>query len=105
MKHYKVVIVSDAKEDLRRTLDYLRNTKQSKQAAKNVKDDFVDTGKTLSVVAGSLKLCDNPKLAERGMRRINFKKHNFFMLYYLKGDIAVVTNIFHGMEDYENKVW
>lgn len=103
MKRYKVVIVSDAKEDLRRALNYLSNTKQSKQAAKNVKDDFVDTGKTLSVVAGSLKLCDNPKFAERGLRRINFKKHNYFMLYYIEDNTAVVTNIFHGMEDYENK--
>lgn len=104
MKRYKVVIVSDAKEDLRRALDYLCNTKQSKQAAKNVKDDFVETGKTLSILAGSLKLCDNPKLAERGLRRINFKKHNYFMLYYVEGNTAVVTNIFHGMEDCENKV-
>lgn len=104
MKNYKVVIVTDAKEDLRRILDYLRNIKQSKQAASNVMSDFRETIKTLSIAADSLKLSDNSKLTERGLKRINFKRHNYFMIYYTEENTVFVTNIFHSLEDYENKI-
>lgn len=101
---YKVVVIANAKADLRRYIAYLVNVKKSNQAAKNVLDDFRETRKSLETIAGSLKLCDNEKLAQRGLHRINFHRHNYFMLYYLEGKTAFVTNIFHESEDYENKL-
>ena len=67
-------------------------------------DDYDETIVRLGRVAGSLKPCDNKKLAARGLRRINFKNHRYFFLYYLENDTAVVTNMFHELEDYENKL-
>ena len=55
-------------------------------------------------VAGSLKLCDNPKLRELGYRRIKFLSHRYFMLYLIKNDTVYVDNIFHELQDYENKM-
>ena len=61
---YNVVVTKDAREDLERFIQYLLVEKNSMQAAKNVLDDFDATIETLKHVAGSLKLCDNPRLRE-----------------------------------------
>ena len=58
----------------------------------------------MSNVAGSLKLCDNPKLRVLGYRRINFLSHRYFMLYRIENNIVYVDNIFHELQDYENKM-
>ena len=81
---YKVVVTADAEEDLNQYIRYLLMVKKS--------------------VAGSLKLCDNPRLKELGYRRINFLSHRYFMLYRIVEDIVFVDNIFHELQDYENKM-
>lgn len=101
---YKVVITSDAEDDLDEFIRYLLYEKQSEQAASNVLDDFEATKAILSRVAGSLKLCDNPNLKEYGYRRINFLAHKYFMLYRIENNLAIVDNIFHELQDYENKM-
>ena len=104
MKRYRVVVSVNAKEDLRRYLRYLKEVKHNGQAAKNVMDDFRATRKKLSDVAGSLADPDSDKLKERGLKRINFLKHNYFILFCIKDDKAIVTNVFHGLEDAESKL-
>ena len=101
---YKVVITEDAEADLDAFIRYLLFEKKNTQAATAVLDDFEATKESLKRVAGSLKLCDNPKLNVLGYRRINFLSHRYFMLYRIEGDTAVVDNIFHELQDYENKV-
>ena len=93
--HYKVVVIAEAEEDLNRFIQYLLFAKQNKHAAKNVLDDFEET-------AGSLKLCDNPRLESLGYHRINFQKHRYFMLYRIENGVVFVDDIFHELQDYEN---
>ena len=100
---YKVVITSDAETDLDGFIRYLLFEKKSDQAASNVLNDFEATKQTLSNVAGSLKLCDNPRLNALGYRKIHFLSHRYFMLYRIEGNLAVVDNIFHALQDYENR--
>ena len=102
--NYKVVITTDAEEDLDRFIRYLLFEKQNSQAASNVLNDFEETVHTLSNVAGSLKLCDNPRLNALGYRKIHFLSHRYFLLYRLEDDQAIVDNVFHELQDYENKV-
>ena len=78
--------------------------KKNKQAAKNVLDDFENTIKKLKYVASSLKVCDNPRLQSLGYRRINFQQHRYFMLYRIENDVVYVDDIFHELQDYENKM-
>ena len=59
---YKVVITSDAEEDLDRFVRYLLFIKQNPQAAANVLKDFMETKQSLAKLAGSLQPCDNPHL-------------------------------------------
>lgn len=49
---YKVVVTSDAEEDLDRFLQYLLFEKKNEQAAGNILDDFGDTLNCLKNVAG-----------------------------------------------------
>lgn len=101
---YKIVVTADAQEDLEHFIEYLLFEKQSMQAAKNVLDDFEATKESLRHVAGSLKLCDNPRLNQLGYRRINFLNHRYFMMYRIVGEVVFIDNIFHDLQDYENKM-
>ncbi len=101
---YKVLITPDAEADLDRFIAYLINEKNSKQAARNVLDDFEATKQSLSLMADSLRLCDNPRLRALGYRRINFLSHRYFMLYRIEKKTVIVDTIFHGLQDYENRM-
>ena len=101
---YKIVLMRGAEEDLDRFITYLLLEKKSEQAARNLLNDLETTKISLSNVAGSLKLCDNPKLRELGYQRINFLSHRYFMLYRIENNTVYVDNIFHELQDYENKM-
>lgn len=101
---YRVVVTSDAEKDLDRIIEYLLVEKKNEQAAKSVLDDFEAAKENLKHIAGSLKLCDNPKLKKLGYRRINFLSHRYFMMYRLVGQVVFIDNIFHQLQDYEDKM-
>ncbi len=102
---YRIVVTKDAEEDLERFIKYLLFEKESIQAAKNVLNDFEATKESLKSVAGSLKLCDNPRLKKLEYRRINFLNHRYFMMYRIVNDIVFIDNIFHELQDYESKMY
>ena len=101
---YKVVMTTDAEEDLDKFIRYLLFEKQNSQAASNVLNDFEATKHALSNVAGSLILCDNPRLKALGYRKIHFLSHRYLMLYRVEGNLAVIDKIFHELQDTENKL-
>ena len=99
---YKIVITPDAEADLDNFIFYLLFEKQNEQAARNLLDDFDETRKILANIASGLKYCENPNLKKLGYRRINFLKHNYFMLYHIEDNLVIIDNIFHELQDYEN---
>lgn len=101
---YKIFVTEDAKEDLNNFVKYLIIEKGNIQAVQNVLDDYDATIASLKIVAGSLKLCDNPRLRKLEYRRINFLSHRYFMMYRIVDDKVFVDNIFHELQDYENKM-
>ena len=102
---YKVVATKDAEEDLEGFIKYLIIEKESMQAAESVLNDYDATIESLKHVAGSLKLCDNPRLRQLEYRCINFLNHRYFMIYRIVDDVVFVDNIFHELQDYENKMY
>lgn len=102
---YKVVVTRDAEEDLERFIRYLIIEKENIQAAENVLNDYDATIESLKHVAGSLKLCDSQRLRQLEYRRINFLNHKYFMLYRILDNVVFVDNIFHELQDYENKMY
>ena len=104
MKYYNIIVTADAREALLRYSDYLLEEKKSPQAAKNLILDFKETRKKLENTAGSLREPDSEELKHRGLKRINLLKHNYFLLYKIVGDNVFITNMFHSLEDFENKL-
>ena len=102
---YKVVVTKDAEEDLDRFIKYLVFENESLQAAENMLNDYDATIESLRHVAGSLKLYDTPQLRQLKYRRINFLNHRYFMLYRIEDNVVFVDNIFHELQDYENKTY
>lgn len=102
---YKVVVTRDAEEDLEHFIKYLIIEKENIQAAENVLNDYDATIESVKYVAGSLKLCDNPRLRQLEYRRVNFLNHRYFMLYRIVDNVVFVDNIFHELQDYENKMY
>ena len=104
MNVYKVVATPKAREDLKRYAGYLKNVKKNPQAARNVIDDFLSTKEELAKVAGSVQEAQSEKLQSLGLKRLNFQKHDYFLLFQFAGNIVKITNMFHASEDYERKL-
>ena len=104
MKKYRVVVTSEAREDMAQITAYILSELKNQQAAKSVWNDFICTRKILSTTAGSIKDSDSKILRQRALKRINFRSHNYFMLFYIEGKDAVVTNVFNDLQDYETKI-
>lgn len=102
MDLYKVVITAKAQEQLERYIDYIQLTLLNDQAAQNVWQDAADTGRALSVLAGSLGYCSHPMLKALGYRSISFQRHRYIMIYHINGRTAYVDAIYHQLQDYEN---
>lgn len=101
---YNVIVTIDAENDLNRYIQYLLFQKRNEQAAGNFLDDYEETIRVLSRVAGSLKPCENSRLRKLGYKRINFQRHRYFMLFRVEEDNAIVDALFHELQDYENKL-
>jgi toxin ParE1/3/4 len=101
---YKVIVTEDAEIDMDCFINYLLFEKKNDQAASNLIDDFETAIVILTHAAESLKLCGNQHLKALGYRRINFRFHRYFMLYRVEDDKVYVDNVFHELQDYENKM-
>ena len=104
MKEYKVTITPEALEDLNRYLSYLLFVKKNEQAYDAVLADYYETIDSLSMLAGARPDSQKAELTERGIKEIYFQRHDYVLLYWMKGDEAVVVYMFHTSEDYQNKI-
>ena len=104
MKTYKVRMSPRAKADLRDRVSYLVNVKKNPQAAASLMADFRKTRINLESIAGSIKEPDSEILKSRKLKRINLREHDYFLLYRIDGDTVMIMNIFHALEDFENKL-
>ena len=102
MKKYQVLVNEKTKEKLERYISYLKDVKKNPQAAKSVLADYRSTRKELETVAGSLRDADDEDLRAKGIKRINFKKHDYFLLYRTKDSIVQVITMVHSLEDPNN---
>ena len=65
---YEVILTYPAKAQFDHVINYILCEFESEQAALSVLNDAEDTKSRLAHVAGSLKLCDDPKLRALGYR-------------------------------------
>ena len=101
---YKVLLTKEAEIDLDNIIKYIMIEKKNKEAAESIMNDFSEIIKKLSYSAGSFKLCDNLRLKELGYRRLNFSKHDYFILYRIQQNNVFIDKIFHFKQDEGNKI-
>lgn len=99
---FEVLLTRKAELQAQKILDYIFYDLENTQAAYSVEQDMKETVNRLSDVAGSLKLCDDPKLRAKGYRTIHFKRHKYFLLYKIDGQKVYVIGVYHDLQDYEN---
>ena len=99
---YRVVIVPPAKQQLEQYIQYTKEELKNVTAARSIRDDARETKSRLSTLAESLAFCPDPVLAAAGYRKIMFKKHSFFMVYRVEGELVVVEAMYHVLQDYES---
>ena len=104
MKTFKVVITREARDDLRRYLDYIRQRFMNPQAIKSVRDDFYETAAALRTTAETIAQPENEQMRRRNLKRINFQRHGYFLIFRIVGDTVQIIQVFHRLEDYENKL-
>ena len=61
--------------------------------------DYDSTIEELKNVAGSLKNLEDPDLQE--YKKIRLKYHDYYLLYRIDGDVAIVERMFHDLQDFE----
>ena len=101
---YNVIIAERAEMQLDRILNHVLYRFRNKQAAKAILADAGKTYERLEIMAGSLNLCEDPYLAEKGYHKIAMEKHSYVMLYQIDGKDVYVNGIFHMLEDYRKKL-
>lgn len=99
---YKVIVSKSAEDDLDSFLEYIIFAKQNPDAAESVLEDYYETVCRLATIAGSLPEPESEILKEKGLKRINFRKHNYFALYHIDGQTVFVDKIYHDLQDVES---
>lgn len=76
---YKVILSEFAKQQLDDILFYICVTLGNGTAAGSVLQDAEKAVQKLEQVGGSLKICDEPELAQYGYRKIHFSSHRYII--------------------------
>ena len=100
MKTYKLVITASADAKMDEAYAYILEKSQSIEIAEGVYRDYLETCETLKFDAGTIHEHPNKRLREMGLRRKNFHRHDFFVLFRIVNDTVQVTNVFHFKENY-----
>ena len=89
---------------MRGNLAYIRDHLKNPQAVQSVYNDYKLTRKVSEEAAETIREPDSVELKKRDLKRINFRTHNYFMLFRIRDNRVEITNTFHGSEDFENKL-
>lgn len=104
MRKYHVTSTRDADNDVLRHYLYIRNVLMNPQAADAYLIDFDETLEVLSRSAGSLRIGEHPVMRARRLRRINFMRHEYFMVYRVEDEEAQIIAVGHFDEDIQNVI-
>ncbi|MCM1159481.1 MAG: hypothetical protein NC300_12525 [Bacteroidales bacterium] len=101
---YKIVVSERANMHLDNILSYIVYKLKNKQAARAVYDDVKNMYDKLEYMAGSVALCEDSYLAEKGYHKLVLDKHDYILLFQIYDDIVYVNGIFHMLENYREKL-
>ena len=99
LRLWSVIATDRVQENLDDYVYYLLMEKQNEQAADSLVKDYEDTVERLKKVAGSLKLIDNPRYGEAGYRKIRFLRHDYYLIYRVEDNTAIIYRMLHDLQD------
>ncbi len=102
METYSIEVTPNADADVERCYRYLVEVLHSWEAADAFLDDYYESLDKLSLVAGKLKMGEHPLMKSRALRRLNFHRHHYFLLYRMEGLTAVIIAVAHFRQDISN---
>ena len=104
MKTRHVEVTPGVGQRLIEILTYIHDTPlHNPDAAKAIFEDFEATIAAVALMGDRIPIGTHPIMRKRGLRRMNFRKHRFYVLYRIHGDVAQVVRVAHFLED-PNKV-
>ena len=104
MQKYSVHLTAESEQDLQRFFHYLRHQLDNAQAAEAFLDDFEETVEALSAFADSVQTSTNELLRSRSIKRINFRRHKYFLLFTINSNQVIVVAIGHELQDTNNVI-
>lgn len=81
---YKLVITASADAKMDEAFAYILEKSQSIEIAEGVYRDYLETCETLKFDAGTIHEHPNKRLWEMGLRRKNFHRHDYFILFRME---------------------
>ena len=96
---WQVDVSDEVLQDLDNFVYYLFVEKMNEQAARALLDDYDETIDQLSTVAGRLRILEDPEFAAMEYRKIRLQRHNYYLIYRVVDEKAVVYRMFHDLQD------
>ena len=102
MKTWKVHVIRRVENRLVKILSYIAEKPlYNPDAARAVLEDFEATVERISQMGDRVPIGTHPIMRKRNLRRMNFLKHDYFVIYRVRGDVAEIVRIGHSLENLE----
>ena len=100
MKTWRVEVVPGVEQRLIEILSYIHDAPlHNPDAAKAIFEDFEATIAAITLLGDRVPIGAHPIMRKRGLRRVNFRKHRFYVVYRVQDDVAQVIRVAHFLED------
>lgn len=101
---YKLIISSEADDQLDNIIFYIVNKLKNPEAAGEILDEIFDLYKTIEKFPESFPMCSDPYLAKKGYRKCILAHHDYVILYLMDEMHIKISGIFHARENYIKKL-
>lgn len=100
MKTWEVQVIPRVENRLMGILSYIaENPLYNPDAARAVFEDFEATVKMIGKLGDSVAVGAHPIMQKRNLRRMNFLKHDYYLIYRIRGNVAQIVRIGHRLEN------
>ena len=103
MKTWHVEVIPSVERRMIAILTYIGDDPlHNPDAAKAVYADFEATLQKVSLLGDRIPIGEHPVMHKRALRRINFQRHRYCLIYRIKDDIVQIVRVAHFLEDLDN---
>ena len=101
---YKLLITSDANNDIDEIISYIVNELKNPIAARNLLSEIESGFETISFNPHAFPLCSDKRLRDSGYRKITVKNYIVFYRTDDKTNAIYIMRVIYGRRDYINLI-